>query len=97
MSEARARRVEQNEHLFAAVNEAIRGVNARLDLEDGSEQYICECSVQDCTQRVSLTPDEYAEARSNRRWFFMIAGHRDPAHEEIVRETDRYVLVEKVE
>lgn len=91
----RARRVTENERLFETVNEAIRRVNDALGLDDESEQYICECSVQDCTQRISLTRAEYAEARENPNRFFMIAGHRDPVHEHVVRETDRYVLVEK--
>ena len=93
----RTRRVEQNERLFAAVNQAIRGVNARLQIDDASEQYVCECSIQECTQKVGLTHDEYKQARSDPDWFFMIPAHRDPAHERIVDETDRYVLVEKTD
>jgi hypothetical protein len=95
VSDERAQRVEQNERLFAVFNEAVRHVDAMLELDAPSEHYLCECSFQGCTQRIALTPAEYAEARSMPTRFFMIAGHRDPAHERIVRETDRYVLVEK--
>jgi hypothetical protein len=95
MNDDRARRVEENERVFAAFNEAVHTIDKRLELDTEAEHYVCECSVQDCTQRVALTPDEYREARSSADRFFMIAGHRDPANETIVRETDRYVLVEK--
>jgi len=91
----RSRRVKQNERLFAAFNEAIQQANSELGVADPTEQYVCECSVQECLQRVTLSADEYLEARSAPLRFFMIAAHRDPAHEQIVRETDRYVLVEK--
>jgi hypothetical protein len=94
-SDERGQRLAENERMFEAVNTAIRDVNERLGVSDETEQYLCECSLQDCTQRISLTPDEYAEARSNPARFFMVAAHRDPVHEEIVRTTDRYVLVEK--
>ena len=96
MSESeRARRIVENERLFEAVNAAVKDVNARLGIDDESEQYVCECSIQECTQRIALTRGEYAEARETPARFFMLAGHRDPAHEVIIRETDRYVLVEK--
>lgn len=95
MSDERARRVEENERLFGAVNAAISHVNRELGLDDTVEQYVCECSIQACVERVALTREEYREARERPDRFFMIAGHRDPVHERIVRETDRYVLVEK--
>jgi hypothetical protein len=94
-SDERGQRLAENERLFEAVNAAIRDVNERLGVSDQSEQYLCECSLQDCMQRVSLTPEEYAEARSSPERFFMVAAHRDPVHEVVVRTTDRYVLVEK--
>lgn len=94
-SNERARRIVDNEHLFQAVNAAIRDVNEQLGISDESEQYLCECSLQDCTQRIAMTRDEYAEARESPNRFLMVAAHRDPVHEEIVRTTDRYVLVEK--
>lgn len=93
----RTRRITQNEQLFAAVNEAIRHVDESLDVGDESEHYVCECSVQECSERIPLTRDEYTEARDVPGRFFMVAAHRDPAHERIVRTTDRYVLVEKTE
>jgi hypothetical protein len=91
----RGRRVTANEQLFEAVNDAIRGINRTLDIDDETEHYICECSVQDCMQRIALTRAEYAEARGAPNRFFMLAGHLDPAHEHVIRETDRYILVEK--
>jgi hypothetical protein len=97
MSDAeRARRIAENERLFESVNEAIRSINATLAIDDETEQYICECSIQDCMQRIALTRAEYAEAREDPDRFFMVAAHRDPVHEHVVRETDRYVLVEKI-
>jgi hypothetical protein len=91
----RARRIVENEQLFEAVNAAVRQVNTELGIDDETEHYVCECSMQECTQRIALTREEYLEARENPARFFMLAAHRDPAHEHVVRETDRYVLVEK--
>lgn len=95
MSGERARRVEENEHLFGAVNQAIAQVNRKLGLDDTVEQYLCECSVLTCAERIALTRDEYEEVRKRPNQFFMVAGHRDPVHERIIRETDRYIMVEK--
>lgn len=97
MSDERVQRVEENEQLFAAFNQAVHEADEQLGVSEASEQYICECSIQECAQRVSLTPEEYTEARSAPRRFFMLPAHPDPAHERIVRETDRYVLVEKTD
>jgi hypothetical protein len=93
----RARRVKENERLFALVNEAIHGVNVRLGVDDETEHDVCECSIQECAQRVALTREEYAEARSDEDWYFMLPAHQDPAHERVLRETDRYLLVEKTD
>jgi hypothetical protein len=88
----------------AARNEALwREVNDRIEeLDDGLRvlpndllELHCECENAECEARVSMTPDEYREVRSQRDTFALALGHEDDAIEHIVKRTDRYLVVDK--
>jgi len=90
-----AARVARNEHLFREVNERI------LELEESFGErplasFVCECSQVSCTSRLEASLEEYRTVRTDPRHFIVRADHVDRDHERIVRETERFVVVEKL-
>jgi hypothetical protein len=90
-----AERAAKNESLFREVNERIAELQEDFGKAYGSAHFICECSDLECTTRLELRLDEYAEVRSVRTHFVVAAGHADGENERVVRRTDRYLVVEK--
>jgi hypothetical protein len=86
--------VAKNEALFRQVNERIEDVNETLDRETPSD-FLCECGDDDCTAPVSVTLAEYEEVRSDPSHFLVAKGHDVIDVERVVKETDRYQVVEK--
>jgi hypothetical protein len=94
--DSRQQRVAKNEALFRRVNERIEEINEALARNSDSESdFLCECGNDDCTSPVSATLSEYEEVRSNARHFLIAHGHDVIDVERVVRETDRYAVVEK--
>jgi hypothetical protein len=91
-------RAGEVEALFRAVNERVSELNARLDplLEYGS--WACECADPFCLVRIDMTQVEYAELREQPTHFAIApdAKHFDPGVEAIVRQNDRFWVVEKL-
>ena len=85
----------------AGINESrFRSLNEVTHLEDdgvGFTEFICECAQQTCTAGIPLGPDEYEEVRSVATHFVVAPGHVITDIERVVRETERYQIVEKVE
>jgi hypothetical protein len=92
--DSRQQRVAKNEALFRRVNERIEEINEAL-AGDSESDFLCECGNDDCTAPVSLTLSEYVEVRSNPTHFLIAHGHDVVDLERVVRETDRYAVVEK--
>jgi hypothetical protein len=85
----------QNEAIFRAGNEAIEA-NRDDDGAPERRQYICECGVESCFERVALTPEEYEAVRAYPARFFVSPGHVDlTAGEVVIEESSRYTVVEK--
>jgi hypothetical protein len=94
----RAVRAAKNEGLFREVNERILELEEAFDegtAAQGLAGFVCECSQIDCTSKVEMSPDEYRSVRERPAHFLVVPGHVDPDHERIVRQTDRFVVVEK--
>jgi hypothetical protein len=91
----------RNEALFRSVNERVKEIDDRLDMAARGvpavdmEEFVCECGQVDCMAPLRLSRNEYEQARSNPTHFLVVPGHVDPQIETMVRETERYVLVEK--
>jgi hypothetical protein len=90
-----AARAAKNERLFREVNDRILELQEDFGKAYGSAHFICECSYLECTIRLELELEEYAEVRSEATHFVVAPGHVDGDHERIVRRTDRFVVVEK--
>lgn len=94
----RLRRAGENQSLFRDVNDR---VNALREARGGwlrISEWVCECADESCTERITMTVDEYMELRSNPTRFAVVA---DEAHvvfdaERVVEAHERYWVVEKL-
>ena len=87
-------RLVRNQLVFREVNDRIREVRKRFDL-DGPTDFVCECSGEDCTDTVSLALDEYDGVRSGPTLFVIAPGHETLEVEQVVDVNDRFMLVQK--
>jgi len=97
--ELQAERLASNQALFRVVNEGVLTLNAKFAAEDdGNSGFVCECSHLDCVEHIEVTLAEYAEVRSNARWFLVAPSdeHVFPQVEHVITRTDRYFVVEKI-
>jgi hypothetical protein len=93
---AAQRAAARNEALWREVNDRIEEVDEGLRvLPDDLLELHCECGNADCDARISITPDEYHEVRSDRDTFAVAVGHEDDVIEHVVKRTDRYLVVDK--
>lgn len=101
----RLERQARNEALIREVNERV----ARLDEaaekgglgnEEMTFEFLCECGLVDggeitCVEHVHMTLREYEEVRSQDDRFALVPGHENTQLEQVVRRTDRFVIVDK--
>ncbi len=91
-----ARRGAKNEALYREVNERINELMESFRVApDELVGFLCECDRRTCEATVSLSLDEYHEVRADQRHFALVREHVNPELERVVRETDRYAVVEK--
>ena len=88
----RHRRAALNQSLFRRINESIN----RLHEGSAFTEYACECTRKTCEAVIPLSADEYEEVRRKPTHFFVVKGHVLHDAEQVVRETSRYQVVEKV-
>ncbi len=89
-------RIARTESLFRDVNERIAESAQRFDSETAS--FVCECSDQECTERVAASLDEYERVRGDGTHFLLRPGHEDTRVERVVeRRGTRMAIVEKVQ
>jgi hypothetical protein len=85
-------RFARNEAIFREVNERVADVS---DSEARMTNFLCECGNLDCIEEVSLTDAEYVELRSRSTTFAVAPGHAGEDVETVIKETDRFHVVEK--
>ena len=95
-------RFVRNEALFRELNERVREIEQTLTDRGVAEpapygEYFCECGLDDCTEKIRLTADEYERVRSNPLHFAIVPGHEVAAVERVVESGDRFAMVEKFE
>jgi hypothetical protein len=86
----RAKRIEQTERLFRAINDEL----ARQD-GNGQVDYVCECGNPLCAERISLTVDVLGRLHAEKDLYVVLAGHEIPDVESIVAQENGYVFVRK--
>jgi hypothetical protein len=107
LSHAERRQIE-NEMIFRRVNEKVGDDLGALDamhIEDGHAQLIrnpnlklefnCECSDENCTDRIPMLLDEYQEIHRNRDTFIVIPNHQVDPIEKVIRQGNGYNVVKK--
>jgi len=90
----REKRLALNEALFREINERLE---SRVPSSDGDDvlSILCECANAECTERISVTSDEYAAVRADSRQFVLVPGHENVDIEEVVTRNDRFEIVRK--
>jgi hypothetical protein len=102
------RRLAENEVYFRQMNESVqKGFDElkQMAKEDNQEHLItehdtplnfyCECSNEDCKQRIPLTLDEYKAAHKNSDTFIVTPGHEITNIEKVIAKEQNYMIVEK--
>ncbi len=74
-------RAEERVHLF-------RGDRPKFGI-------VCECDDDTCASRLIVTVSEYEHVRSDPLLFFVVPGHEDPRLEQVVRVSERFLVVRK--
>jgi hypothetical protein len=93
----RKKRIALNETVFREVNEQIERLSREVLQTDRDEtmSIVCECGEIACVERLSVPVGEYERIRVNPLLFFVIAGHEIPDVEDVVEQTDAYLVVRK--
>lgn len=98
----------QNEAVFRKMNERtteslkqfnqMARENDQLDLvnsEDTDLHFYCECSDENCHERVVLSSNEYETVHADRKKFVLKPGHQAVAIETVVARKNGYSVVKK--
>jgi len=88
-------RIVRTESLFRNVNERIAESAKRFDSDEAT--FVCECSDQQCAERVDATLEEYERTRADAAQFLLRPGHEDTRVERVVeRIGTRFAIVRKL-
>jgi hypothetical protein len=87
-------RAGRNEALFREVNERVLELTDLGDLVRKGE-FVCECSRDDCRERLSAPITVYEAVRANPRRFLVKPGHETTELEVVVEQTPEFFVVEK--
>ena len=91
-------RIGMNEALFREVNERIEQLKLQGDLGGANTfDIVCECGVTECTERFSITSDEYQALRQDVHRFAVVPGHERPELERAIERRGTYTVVEKTD
>ena len=92
------RRVGKNEALFREVNERVNEINQVHELSGVLTDWMCECADETCTDRLTMTGEEYERLRQNPTHFAVLSSqdHFVVDVERVVERNARYWIVEKM-
>jgi hypothetical protein len=103
------RRLAQNEVVFRQFNEAVfHGFKTieKLAKEEGVDppqldektplHFFCECSDENCKQRIKVSPEDYKEAHKSRDAFIIARGHQVKEIESVIEDKGDYFIVRKL-
>jgi len=81
---------------FAALRKMAKEEN-QSDLPglDAPVPFACECSDEDCHQRIMMKPTTYEKIHKNSKSFIIRPGHEVPDIEEITQSHVEYIVVRK--
>lgn len=103
------RRLVENQVAFRTINEKVlSGIEnlEKIAKEDNQEDllissdkplhFYCECSDENCRERVTLKRSVYSEIHENRKQFVIVSGHEAKSIEKIVDNNKAFSTVEKL-
>ncbi len=95
---ARERRAGENQALFRDVNERVNALRQGRSVWVTISEWVCECADEMCSERITMTPEDYEELRSHSTHFAVAPDMRHvyPDVERVVEKHNRYWVVEKV-
>jgi hypothetical protein len=91
----RIERLARNQMIFRQVNERLRELEPGR-FADGAEEFVCECSREDCTELLEMSREEYAAMRGETRRYVTKPDHDFRELELVVDANPRFQVVEKV-
>lgn len=110
MNKVSKRRLAENQVVFRKANEQLKELIDELSnipKERGVEQYgldrdevfhfFCECSDENCRERIELKYDDYEKHHTKNDTFIIKIGHQVPEIEDIIIKTNNYYIVQKHE
>jgi hypothetical protein len=90
-------RAARNQSLFREVNERIEELSQSPPFQGATYvEFLCECTLDGCTEQIALTLEEYESVRRDSNRFFVLEGHEVAAVEDVVESNDRYTVVAKL-
>ncbi|HUG89152.1 MAG TPA: hypothetical protein VMP42_10375 [Actinomycetota bacterium] len=92
--DGREERVARNEATSREINERIQEAHDEA-APDEHLRVLCECGNQSCERVIAITKSEYERVRSDPRHFAVIREHVIADIEDVVDDTDRFVVVAK--
>lgn len=66
-----------------------------LRYDDKPLHFYCECSDENCHERISIRPSQVTKIHSNNSRFVILPGHEVGSIENVIKKTKRYYEVEK--
>ncbi|TMM25960.1 MAG: hypothetical protein E6F94_07320 [Actinobacteria bacterium] len=87
-------RLARNQALFREVNERLLELSDGF--QDGSMQFVCECSNEDCTETVTMNHQAYESVRAHSTFFVIVSGHEILQVEKVIDSRDGWTIVQKV-
>ncbi|CAN5602802.1 hypothetical protein BH23PAT1_BH23PAT1_0730 [soil metagenome] len=107
---ATERRMAENQVIFRDKNEEVpkrlaslkkaavaEGHNDLVQKVDQPLHFYCECSDEQCNQRIRMKPSKYSKLHKNKKQFVILPGHEVPKIERVVLSDKKWVIVEKHE
>lgn len=104
------RRLIENEVVFRQRNEMVaEGFKQMHELAQQTNEeglmigvetplhFYCECSDENCRERIRMTPQQYESAHEHRRRFVLLHGHETGEIERIVERKPVWNIVEKLQ
>ena len=95
MKSVRDIRKGQNEAWFRELNERLADRAAEQTTLRNGFEVVCECSQEECTERITISIASYEAVRADAKTFLVVPSHSDPSCERVVASMDDYDVVEK--
>jgi hypothetical protein len=82
-----------NESLFRGLNERLE--DRAVGSGERTFEIVCECALEESTERITITIAAYEAARGDSTAFIVVAGHTDPSAERVVSSNEEHEIVAK--